>query len=309
MDTVTLKLTKEQAGNIDLLDTIPASLSNISQHFYESGGLMIAGRLGNLNVKVTDRGIKIENSLNKYYLHDNIKMMRRSDIERAIEKISDELHLPISKAEVTRLDFARNISLKQDIINYLNYLGGNNRYQRYPSKRGINYKIQGREIAIYDKLAEMKHHRESIHPIYANSNIMRIEKRYLNKVASYFNMPIIRACDLHNEQFYMAVVNDWLKEYSSIDKLNNTIIDMSAVTTKRELYSMGVLALVQMLGGELSAIKQVQERQSKGELTKKQALDLKKAIKESSKLSLVKKDNELIIELDEKVKESVQYYR
>ncbi len=308
MDTVTLKLTKEQAGNIDLLAKIPASLSHISQHDF-GNGLIVSGKLSNMKVTASERGVKIENSLTKYYLGDNLQVMRRSDIERAIEKISDELHLPVKDAIATRFDFAKNIPLRQGIENYLNYFGEISRYQRYPSKRGINYKIAGRELAIYDKIAELKHNRETVPEIYEGKNIMRIEKRYLNKVASYFNMPVITGSHLFNEAFYIRVLNDWHNDYSRIDKLNNTVIDMSTVTTKRQLYSMGVLALVQMQGGEIAAIKQVQERLSKGELTKKQALDLRNAIKDSSRERLETKDNELLKELESKVKEAIAYYR
>ncbi len=308
MDTITLKLTKEQAGNIDILAEIPANLSHISQHDF-GNGLIISGRLNNMKVTASERGVKIENSLTKYYLGDNIQVMRRSDIERAIEKLSDELHLPVKEGIVTRFDFAKNIPLIQDVENYLKYLGDISRYQRYPSKRGLNYKIAGRELAIYDKIAEMKFNREIVPGIYEGKNIMRIEKRYLNKVASYFNMPVITGSDLYNEAFYMQVLDDWHNDYSRIDKLNNTVIDMSTVTTKRQLYNMGVLALVQMQGGEIAAIKQVQERQSKGELTKKQALDLRNAIKASSKERIKAKENELLNELEKKVKEAIIYYR
>ena len=308
MDTVTLKLTKEQAGSIDLLEQIPARLSNVSEHNY-TNGLVIAGELGNMRVTVNENGIKIKNSLTKYFIDSNIHNLNRKHIEEAIQYLSDELCLPVQKATVTGLDYAKNIFLKNDVTHYLPYLGDISRYNRYQSKRGINYKIANRELAIYDKIAEMKSHREHVPPIFEGRNVMRIEKRYRNKLASYFNMPVVTAANLYEEGFYMQVLKDWLNDYNRIGKLNNTLIDMSGITTKKELYSMGVLALVQLQGGEVAAIKQVAERQSKGELTKKQALDLRTAIKSSSRGSILSKDNELIKELDEKVREAVCYFR
>lgn len=308
MDTVTLKLTKEQAGNIDLLERIPAMLSNVSQHCY-SNGVVIAGELRNMRVTVNENGVKIKNSLTKYFINSNIHNLSRKHTEEAIECLSDELSLPVKEASVIGLDYAKNIFLKQDVTSYLQYLGEISRYNRYQSKRGINYKIAERELAIYDKVAEMKSHREQVPPMFEGRNVMRIEKRYRSKLASYFNMPVVTGADLYEEHFYIGVLKDWLSDYNRIGKLNNTLVDMSGVTTKKELYSMGVLALVQMQGGEQAAIKQVQERQRNGELTKKQALDLRTAIKQSSGLVIASKDNELIRELDEKVKEAVCYYR
>ena len=308
MDTVILKLTNEQAGNVDLLAEVPAWLSCISEHKYENG-LQVCGKLGHMKVSVTERGVKIENSLSKYYVGSNIHDMRRGDIKKAIEKLSDELHLPMGMSIVKRFDFAKNITLSQEVENYLPYLGEMSRYFRYPSKRGINYRIAQRELAIYDKVAEMKAKREFVPPLYLGRNVMRIEKRYKLSTAKYFNRAEIKACDLYNEAFYMQVLDDWHNDYNRINKLSNTLIDMSTITTTKELKTLGVLALVQIQGGELAALTQLQERQRRGELTKKQAYDLKNAIRASSKLRIASKDNELIKELDEKVKEAVNYYR
>ena len=103
MDTVTLKLTKEQAGSIDLLEQIPARLSNVSEHNY-TNGLVIAGELGNMRVTVNENGIKIKNSLTKYFIDSNIHNLNRKHIEEAIQYLSDELCLPVQKATVTGLD-------------------------------------------------------------------------------------------------------------------------------------------------------------------------------------------------------------
>lgn len=308
MDTIVLKLNSEQAWNVDFLAEIPARLSNISQHDY-GNGLVIAGKLGNMRVVVRETGIKIENSLAKYLLGNNIERMRLSDNKRAIEKLSDELNLPLHNGLITRFDYALNIEVREEVESYLPYLGDLGRYQRYESKRGLNYKTAPREIAIYDKIAEMKKRREPIAPYYIGKNMMRIEKRYLLNASKYFNRSEIKASDLYDEAFCLQVMDDWLNDYLRIKKLKNTLIDMRKTTTIKELYSIGVLALVQLQGGELAALSHVQERQRRGELTRKQAYDFKNAIRASSKLELVSKDNELIKELDEKVKEAVNYYR
>ena len=308
MDTITLRLKKEQAGDIDFLAEIPTTLQSISEHNY-GNGLVICGRLSNMRITVTENNVKIENSLCKYYLGNNLQEMRRSDIERAIQKLSDELHLPVGNASVLRFDFAKNISLSAEVSSYLNYLGNIGRYMRYPSKRGINYRIADKEIAIYDKIAQLKHSREFVPPFYQGKNIMRIEKRHLVNTAKHFNRSVITASNLFDEVFYIEAQKDWERDYNSISKLQNSIIDMSGITTKKQLYILGVRALIEQQGGETAALLQIQERQKKGELTKKQALDLRNAYKESNEYSVVTKDNELIAELNQKVKDSLRYYR
>lgn len=74
----------------------------------------------------------------------------------------------------------------------------------------------------------------------------------------------------------------------------------------RDLNRLGRLALIERAGGELALIEQVNEMRVKGELTSKQASDLKQAIRRavSPKDGLVT-PNEAIKELDLLIKECV----
>jgi hypothetical protein len=51
------------------------------------------------------------------------------------------------------------------------------------------------------------------------------------------------------------------------------------MTSKKELYKMGILSLVEREGGETKILEQIKERQRLGHLTSKQAHDLRQAIK------------------------------
>ena len=308
MDTITFILNRADAGNIDLLAEVPVHLANLSRHDY-GNGLIVGGKLANLNVSISENRVKITNSLTKYLLGNNLQILRRGDIIKAIEKLSDELHLPVGKAIVTKFDFGKNIIVAHDVTLYFNYLGTHTRFARYQSKAGLNYKVWGREIALYDKLAEMKHCREPVPELYNGKNVLRIETRHEQRVAKYFNRSIITAADLYDEQFYMQVNIDWYKNYCRINKIKNFKPDMSTITTKEQYKKMGAMALTQMQGGELVTLQNIDERLKRKELTKKQAHDLRELVKECSKLQLQTIHSDLIVELDQKAKDAVRYYR
>ena len=61
----------------------------------------------------------------------------------------------------------------------------------------------------------------------------------------------------------------------------NIILNLSAVKTKRQFYMMGVLSMVQMVGGAMNMFEQIREAQLMGKLTKKQAFDLRKVVKDA----------------------------
>lgn len=80
--------------------------------------------------------------------------------------------------------------------------------------------------------------------------------------------------------------------------------------SKQQLYRMGVLSLIEQAGGQLQIIEQISEVQKRGELSKKQAYDLRQAVNEACKI----RDGltvpcEAIQELDKKVCEAVRFYQ
>jgi len=310
MDTISLTLRKEQVPNIDLLAEVPLYLTSVSSDGISYGKPTINGKLGSFDVTINEDRFKIRNaSLTKYSLGNSLSTMGRSDIKQAFEKMSDTLHLPIEKAEVQKFHYAKNIMLNNNVSLYLPYLGNYTRYNRLEQPFGINYKQTHKEFALYDKIRETKHHREPIPAMYKDRYMIRLESRFENNLCKYFNKPSITAALLFDEDFYIHVNDDWYKDYSGIDKLKKQKIDMQQVTTKEQMKLLGVLSLVQMEGGKMQALQNLKERYLKGELKKKQHYDLKALIEQSSKMKIQTVDCDLILELNQKVKEAVKYYQ
>ena len=80
--------------------------------------------------------------------------------------------------------------------------------------------------------------------------------------------------------------------------------------TKRDLQTMGVLAMVERVGGEVEMITHINEAQKRGDLTAKQAFDLRQAVKSACKVrDGLTAPTEAITELDKKIAEAIRYYR
>ena len=96
----------------------------------------------------------------------------------------------------------------------------------------------------------------------------------------------------------------------AIEKINDVTINFGAMKTKQQAYMMGLLSLVERAGGEMNVLNQISEAQQRGELTKKQAYDLRNTFKNACKVKdgLVT-SNDAILELDKKITESVKFYR
>jgi len=315
-DTVNFKLKNTEVSGIDFLDETPQYLEAITGEHNFNGEMVITGKLDNFSITINRGGVNIKGgSLCKYYLGDNFKTMGRSDTKRAIEQMSDTLHLPIKEAVVTGFDISQNFIVRHPVEVYYNHLGELKHAGRSPvtkdGKIETLYYYQSRGLLLfYDKVREQKEKRQPIPDLYQNRNVLRYEQRYKSRLPKTFNVECVTAAMLFDEDFYIKVIDKWRENYFNIKKINDISLNFESMKGKRDLYNMGVLALVEMVGGEINLINQIKEAQKSGNLDKKQAHDLREAVASACKTKdgLTAK-NEAILELDKKVNDAVKYYR
>jgi len=310
-----MKLTNLDAPDTDFLSET-AQYFDVSEEHNFDGEVVLSGFLNNeLKVTAKRNCIRLSGSLCKYYLSDNFQTLGRGDTQRAIERLSDTLHLPIEKANVSRLDIAQNFILKKGVENYYNHFGELKHGGRSPITRngeieGMYYYQSKGLLVFYDKVKEQMTKRQSIPELYQNRNVMRYEQRYLRRLPKALNVERVTASMLYSEKFYMDVINRWKENYFNIKKLNDITLNFEGMKSKKDLHNRGVLALVQMAGGELNFISQIQEAQRNGTISRKQAFDIKQAVTSACKeKSGITAKNDCILELDRKIIEAVKFYR
>lgn len=309
-DTIYFRLTQGEVQGFDFLAETPCYLQDVAEHTF-SDGVVISGNVGNLKVSLNRFQVKVKDgSLCKFYLGSNFKTMGRKDTQRAIEKLSDTLHLPMSKAAVTRLDVAQNFCTKYPPDVYFNHLGMLKYATRLQEPNGIYYSQTGGRLAFYDKAKEQSKKGEIIPELYEGKNVLRYEQRYTKRIARQFGLLEVTGSTLFDEAFYIDLLNRWRQNYKNIEKVNDVTFNFERMKTRQMLYKMGVLSLVERAGGQLEFIAQINEAQKRGELTKKQAFDLRATIKDVCQIrDGLTAPNEAIRELDKKVNEAIRFYR
>ena len=80
------------------------------------------------------------------------------------------------------------------------------------------------------------------------------------------------------------------------------------IKTRKDQANQAILFYVTQRGGELVVMNEIKEAYKKGELTKKQAYDLRQQVDEACKCEPFTSSNDAIHELDKKVKEAVRFY-
>jgi hypothetical protein len=307
-DNLDITLHQTATPETDFLETVPQYLTDYISDGESKFGRYVSGYLDNLKVSINQNRVKIhDSSLCKYWFGDNFQTLSRGDTKKAIEKISDSLHLPVDQANVTRIDFAQNFIMKYDEAIYYPYLGEAQYYSRLEQNNGLYYNNQKRQLLFYGKVNEQREKQQPIPELYKNRNTLRYEFRLKKRLREQLNRPEITAGILYDEHFYRELIRRWKDEYLSIQKINSKLNSMKPTGSKKEFAEN--LALYSILElGQPQLLNKVSEWQRTGEISKKQAYDLRSFIKDLAKKPINEGGNELIEELTRKVKQAARNY-
>lgn len=307
-DNLDFTMSRERCPSTNFIKSIPQFLTTLSSQGVNQFGEYLTGYLDTLKVSISENRVKIsESSLCKYYLGDNFKTLSRGDTKRAIDQISDSLHLPFQLANVTRIDFAKNLIMQHDEKVYYPYLGEAQYYNRLEQNNGLYYNNLLRQLVFYGKEHEQKIKKQPIPEMYKDRNVLRIEMRFRKQLRKQFNRPEITAGLLFDEAFYSSLVTRWKNEYLAIQKISSKLISMKPTGSKKELAeNLALLTILEL--GQPQILSKVKEWQECNQISKKQAYDLRTFIKQLSETNIDKKGNDLIEELNRKVKEAARYW-
>ncbi|MDD4553061.1 MAG: hypothetical protein PHP04_02600 [Bacteroidales bacterium] len=308
-DNVDLNLSYEEAPGVDLLHSVPARLTRQSETTFSDGTVLISGYLSSIKVRVTGQAVKIhDSSICKWYLGDNFQALSRGDTKKAIQRLSDELRLPMDRAAVTRVDVAQNFIMRHEKTVYFDHLGSLQYFNRLQQNNGLYYTNGNNTLVFYEKVHEQTIKGQAIPEMYRAKTCLRYEQRYKRRLLQTFNRPELRAADLYEPGLYCELVNRWKGEYQKIKKLNDIQINYSMIKTKKDQANQAILWYVSQRGGEQAVINEIKEAYKRGELKKSQAHDLRQQVEEACKCKSFTSSSDVILELDKKVKEAARFY-
>lgn len=307
-DTIKLYLNQDSARDIDLLAEVPVYLENITVH-EKVNEVYYSGSLKNLRIYVSQRGVSIQGSLAKYFLSDNMQTLRRQDTEQAIKKLSDELHIPIKKANVSRIDFAHNFTMEYKPEAYYPYLGESQYYKRFIQPEALYYKNGSRTKLFYDKIAEAKNKDSSIPSIWTDRNVLRYEIRYLRRLSKQFKVPEVKASTLYEEKFYILLVDRYVIDFKSIHKRGEIKLDTNNMNSPKDFWDQMALLSIMRIGQD-GMVDLVEELRTKNVFEKPEYYSrLKKEIREKSMKYKASDSTPLIEELNSKISALKKYCR
>src|SRR5690625_1513275 len=307
-DTLKLYLRQDSVRDTDLLAETPVYLEETTAH-EKQDQIYYSGTLKNLRIYVSERGVSMQGSLAKYYLLDNMQTLRRQDTEQAIQKLSDDLHLPIKEAQVSRVDFAHNFIMKYKPEVYYPYLGESQYFKRYIQPESLYYKNGNRTKLFYDKPTEAKSGGYRIPEVWTGKNVLRYEIRYRRRLDKQFKEPEVRAKTLYEEKFYIKLINRYVSDFKSIHKNAKISLDIENMATVKDFWDQMALLMIDKIGQD-GAVDLVEELRAKEVFDKPEYYSrLKKQIRDKSNKFQASDSTPLIEELEGKISALKKYYR
>lgn len=307
-DTIKLSIPIEKIDENNMYRLLQ-NLPDFTEHKSKNGQEYVSGNHKNLRVNLSGQGVHLTGSLAKYFLSDNLHTLTRSDSKRALEQLSDELHLPIKESIVKRIDFSQNFLMRYKPESYYMHLGESKYYNRLTQEKSLYYSNSLRTKLFYNKVAEAKHKRVKIPEIWKNENVLRYELRFKERLPMQFNLSELRASMLYDDKFYIGLFDQWHSEYQSINKINSINFNLSNMNSPKDFMKQLQLYAISNIG-QPKIMAEIEHLRASKQFDKPEYYSrLKKDIKQLCSLSELTETSELIKELDKKVDDSKRFYR
>ncbi len=250
--------------------------------------------------------MKIECSLPKLLKGENIYTLTFSEILQTIKMIGNKLEIDISEGKINRIDLCMQHETEYSASNYFRYLGQSKNYKvrTIVNESSLYYQNKiSRKMYFYDKILEMKHRKVQIPVEFRNKNITRIEVRYNQSFIKNIFKKDLFVKDLENSKVFMVLADNFLKDYLSINKENKLLVDISKISSKKDLMTQLAIVGIDSLGGATAVIEMLDaSRKLNKQLIRSEYASRRKAeVKEIANCLEFIKPISLIEELNSKV--------
>ena len=212
-------------------------------------GYSCSGKLGAYSVYCSERGITLWGSLAAFHLLSNAYTLTRATTAEALEAMSDQLHVDMMAAKVTRLDISTIIPTTRPPSDYFSVLGMKTRYTRlltHPDTLYYNQKF--RQLVFYDKSKEARAKGAVLPPALVGCNLLRYEARWKRPQTALKQYAPVTGETLTDPVFYYNIIQEWKREFDTIKKINPISMKEMDTSTRPKAKNALFAKLLQQAG-------------------------------------------------------------
>ena len=286
------------------------ALAGLREHFDpNAGAISYSGKLENLRIRLTSSSVDVLGSLCTYALGSNALQNTRRDVEDALVKMSDALHMPMSEARVYRCDVAANLYMQRPVSEYLAACGEAERYTKNAYGRsGICYALKSRALNLYDKVKERQDKKQPVPSCLEGRHVLRYEVQLKNRVKTQTGQAVYGA-DLYELAFYLRLVARWRREYHRIRKKRQLVLVKPASWKAYQQHL--ALAGIEAHGGLEAALGELEDARARGVYKGKDRnyFRVRDGLRRLAKSERLTDEAEVVQELDAKIEAFARHAR
>lgn len=308
IDTIKGYISLNQYRYQDFEDFISQGSKTLRDNYYT-----VSFNLSNIKVTVkfdyNDNPLTLffNGSLAKFYNGNNLINFNWVDIPTAIQMLSDNLNIDMSKAVLTRVDVGVNLEVNYPVHQYTSCLVSYPRLSTMRFKDSVTFytKSDYKSIIFYDKLLEIKNKDKctfnSLIGIYEGKNILRCELQLKKDLKRRLGLKRVYLKDLFNDTVQNKLLVLLETNYNKVRKLSFDVDPIHLLKSHNGLYKYLAFHGVDKLGYDrlsntISELQfDVQNSSVKRSKMKSTLNELIRNVRESTL------EKNLVVELDNKI--------
>ncbi len=290
------------------LEKLSSSLKDWSKIEKGNDFVSYRGRLDNLQVSISGRGIRVVGSVPKFLFGNNLFEIQQGDVKLFAEKLNDALGIDMRKGKLTRLDFGNNLICKYPPSMYLEHFADARYFTKKKYTSGISYLNKNRHFALYDKIVEAKKGGQFIPAPFEHKNVLRSEARLMNSasILKYMKKELYLE-NLADDTVWEYMPKVYQSFYFHINRKKEMGYDLSQITQPKDYYDLLMIQAIQSKGGLEAALKEIDNLKKQNSFSDKRCYArAKKKIRTLYEIGTDLSDKSILEELDAKVKAAFQ---
>lgn len=161
----------------------PATAREVVQ--MESGVVSYVGKIGGLSVLCSETaGVKVGGSLAKFVNGSNTVALKLKEFREVVQELETLFGCSLAGARVSRFDCGLTVPVRGKCRDYFHMMKGLNGFARREERGGgLNFTQGWKEVALYDKAAELLARGEEVPARFAGGGALRVELRRTKEIA------------------------------------------------------------------------------------------------------------------------------
>jgi len=199
-------------------------LSNLKENITDTK-TYYTGRIFDFYIAYSETMLSIHGNLTKFYLGNNIQVMTKYELNKAIQELEKALDFSLDNFRISRLDIGVTFEVNYSIHSYLDSLLGVSRYKTttYPGE-SKSFQTKNKTLLIYDKIEESMKRTISRNEVmkkgFKDRFLLRFELQ-IKKVTKVCGKTYVK--DLKEDKYLRKLLLLWRNEFRKIKKEKKVI--------------------------------------------------------------------------------------